>query len=140
MHLMKLKISVAQSMSVMMKITRNNTMMPMMPPAGAWSSCWLNCARLGVGQAVDATRHLVAGHAHGLQLLLDALVVEHLQQLLAIEVVLLLLHDFRSTDHRCLGERNLGEGEQVQRCQDGSDTADACCCSHGNDLCVKPGY
>ena len=25
-------------------------------------------------------------------------------------------------------------------CQDGSDTADACCCSHGNDLCVKPGY
>ena len=136
---MKLKISVAQSMSVMMKITRNNTMMPMMPPAGAWSSCWLNCASSALVRLLMRLATW-AGHAHGLQLLLDALVVEHLQQLLAIEVVLLLLHDFRSTDHRCLGERNLGEGEQVQRCQDGSDTADACCCSHGNDLCVKPGY
>ncbi len=66
MHLMKLKISVAQSMSVMMKITRNNTMMPMMPPAGAWVQLLVELRQLGVGQAVDATRHLVAGHAHGL--------------------------------------------------------------------------
>src|SRR5690606_10693907 len=45
MQLMKLKMLVAQSMSVMMKITRNKTMMPTTPaPAGAWSSCWLNCA------------------------------------------------------------------------------------------------
>ncbi|MNZ96286.1 hypothetical protein D3C78_1154740 [compost metagenome] len=39
MHLTKEKMSVAQSRSVIMKITRNNTMIPMMPPAGASLSC-----------------------------------------------------------------------------------------------------
>ena len=113
-------------------------MMPMMPPAGAWSSCWLNCASSALVRLLMRLATW-SRHAHGLQFLLYTLVVEHLQQLLAIEVVLL-LHDLGGADHRRLGERNLGEGEQVQRCQDGSDTANACCCSHGNDLCVKPDY
>ncbi|MNI90383.1 hypothetical protein D3C73_1478990 [compost metagenome] len=69
--------------------------------------------QFGIGQALDALLDLAAFDAEGGQLVLYPLVVQHGQQLLAVDLLLLGLQYLRGADHRRLGDRHLGHQQQM---------------------------
>ncbi|MNN93131.1 hypothetical protein D3C81_2115190 [compost metagenome] len=59
--------------------------------------------QLCIGQALDTLLDLLALHAQRHQLVLHPLIIQHGQQLLAIDLLLLRVQDPRGIDHRRLG-------------------------------------
>lgn len=74
-----------------------------MPPADAWSSCWVEDASSAVDRAVGGLATWSGGTSAGLQLLLGHTVIQASSAiLLAIRGLLLLCMTSQSADHRCL--------------------------------------
>ncbi|MNJ62012.1 hypothetical protein D3C77_578310 [compost metagenome] len=77
--------------------------------------------QLGSRQAVDALLDLRRVNAQCNELVLDPLILEHAQQLLAIDLLLLSGNHLSRAKHCCMGERHLRHqqdmGHRQYRCQ-----------------------
>ncbi len=65
-------------------------------------------------QSVDALFNLITFDAHRFQLLLHILIIQHRQQLLPINLLLMFSNNLRRADHRSMCQRNLSYQKQVQ--------------------------